>query len=224
MPRPGIISPQNAIRIIPERGSDTSVPQECVISPTLLSFPPPDGQKLHQDGESPVEMGQCAFRESNLCGTHKTFRSRAARIEQTEEGRIRPQLAISAEKACFVVIKAREFDVKDEVSEPDVAANPSDDIGAAVLENHEDDPVLEEVTSFVTSLSEDEKMDLVALAWLGHSDGKVEEWVNIRAEAVRAHDDRTAGYLLGMPMLGDFLEERLSMLGYSCEEFELNRL
>ena len=35
---------------------------------------------------------------------------------------------------------------------------------------------------------------------------------------------RTAAYLLGMPLLGDFLEEGLSLLGYSCEEFEINRL
>ncbi|MGA9084443.1 MAG: DUF3775 domain-containing protein [Pseudolabrys sp.] len=35
---------------------------------------------------------------------------------------------------------------------------------------------------------------------------------------------QTATYLLGMPLLGDFLEEGLSLLGYSCEEFEINRL
>jgi hypothetical protein len=59
---------------------------------------------------------------------------------------------------------------------------------------------------------------------LGRGDGKADDWADIRAEAARAHNDRTADYLLGMPMLGDFLEEGLSMLGYSCEEFELNRL
>jgi len=26
-----------------------------------------------------------------------------------------------------------------------------------------------------------------------------------------------------MPLLGDYLEEGLSMLGYSCEEFEIER-
>jgi hypothetical protein len=31
-------------------------------------------------------------------------------------------------------------------------------------------------------------------------------------------------YLLGTPLLGDFLEEGLSTLGYSCEEFELERV
>ena len=46
----------------------------------------------------------------------------------------------------------------------------------------------------------------------------------MREEAARAHNQRTAEYLLGMPLVADFLEEGLSMLGYSCEEFEIERL
>jgi hypothetical protein len=37
----------------------------------------------------------------------------------------------------------------------------------------------------------------------------------LRAEAARAHNQRTAEYLLGTPFVRDFLEEGLSMLGYS---------
>jgi hypothetical protein len=133
-------------------------------------------------------------------------------------------LSISPEKVCFVIIKAKEFDVKDQETEPDPGSNPSDDKEAAVLENHEDDPVLEELTSFIDSLSEDEQIDLVALAWLGRDDYSADDWASVRAEAARAHNDRTASYLLGMPLLGDFLEEGLSMLGCSCEEYEIERL
>ena len=50
------------------------------------------------------------------------------------------------------------------------------------------------------------------------------DWPTVREEAARAHNQRTANYLLGMPLVGDFLEEGLSMLGYSCEEFEIGRL
>jgi hypothetical protein len=133
-------------------------------------------------------------------------------------------LTISPEKVCFIIIKARAFDAKDEVSEPDPGSNPADDREMAVLEDHEDDPVLEELTSLINSLSEDEQIDLVALAWLGREDYSADDWAAVREEAARAHNERTAGYLLGTPLLGDFLEEGLSMLGYSCEEFEINRL
>ena len=60
--------------------------------------------------------------------------------------------------------------------------------------------------------------------WLGREDYSAADWQSVREEAARAHNDRTAEYLIGTPLLGDFLEEGLSKLGYSCEEFELNRL
>ena len=121
-------------------------------------------------------------------------------------------------------MKAREFDAKEEVTEPDPGSNPSEDQDAAVLEEHEDDPVVEELTSLINSLSEDEQIDLVALTWLGRDDYTVGDWAAVREEAERAHNARTAEYLLGIPLLSDFLEEGLSMLGYSCEEFEIGRL
>jgi hypothetical protein len=133
-------------------------------------------------------------------------------------------LSISPEQVCFIIVKAREFDVKDSVSEPDPGSNPSDDKDVAVLEDHEDDPVVEELTSFIDAMSEDEQIDLVALAWLGRDDSTAADWEAVREEAARAHNARTAAYLLGMPLLGDFLEEGLSMLGYSCAEFEVGRL
>ena len=143
---------------------------------------------------------------------------------ETPVGEDQTTLTISPEKVCFIIIKAREFDVKDEVTEPDPGSNPSDDRDAAVLEDHEDDPVVEELTSLINSLSEDEQIDLVALAWLGREDYSASDWSTVRHEAARAHNERTADYLLGMPLVSDFLEEGLSMLGYSCEEFEIGRL
>jgi hypothetical protein len=135
-----------------------------------------------------------------------------------------PALTISPEKVCFVIVKAREFDVKDPASESDPGSNPADDNEAAVLEEHGDDPVVEELTSFIDALSEDEQVDLVGLAWLGRDGTDASDWPETRKEARRAHNKRTASYLLGIPLLGDFLEEGLSMLGYSCEEFEIGRL
>jgi hypothetical protein len=133
-------------------------------------------------------------------------------------------LTISTEKVCFIIIKAREFDAKDAVTEPDPGSNPSDDRDTAILEDHADDPAVEEITSLINSLSVDEQIDLVALAWLGRDDYTVGDWRVVREEATRAHNQRTAEYLLGMPQLGDFLEEGLSMVGRSCEEFEIERL
>ncbi len=135
-----------------------------------------------------------------------------------------PELSISPEKVCFIVVKAREFDAKDEVTMPDSASNPSDDHMYAVLEDNPDDPVVEEITSLIADMNVDEQVDLVALAWLGRGDGTIAEWADIRAEAARAHNNKTAEYLLGLPLLADYLEEALSQFDMSCADFELGHL
>jgi len=129
-----------------------------------------------------------------------------------------PNLSISPEKLCFIIAKAREFDVKDVVTDPDDSSNPTDDAMLAVLEDHPDDPVLQELTSFIGALDEDEQIDLVALSWLGRGDGTIDDWDDLRAEALRAHNKRTASYLLGMPLLPNHLEDAISQFGISCDE------
>ncbi|WP_454917229.1 DUF3775 domain-containing protein [Xanthobacter sediminis] len=131
-----------------------------------------------------------------------------------------PDLSIPLEKVCFLVQLAREFDVKDVVTDPDPGSNASDDAMLSVLEDHPDDAVRSEIVSFIHGLNEDEQVDLVTLAWLGRGDGETSSWDELRAEAARAHNARTATYLLGMPLLSDYLEEALSQLGFSCEDID----
>ncbi len=131
-----------------------------------------------------------------------------------------PDLSIATDKVCFIVVKAREFDVKDLVTEPDPASNPTDDGMISVLEDHKDDPVYREISAFIGALTEDERIDLVALAWLGRGDGTIEDWPELRAQAASEHIRRTAHYLLGLPLLPDYLEEGLSLFGESCQSYQ----
>jgi hypothetical protein len=135
-----------------------------------------------------------------------------------------PSLTIATEKICFIIIKAREFDVKDEVTDPDDASNATDDNMISVLEDHGDDPVANEIRGFIGAMNEDEQIDLVALTWLGRGDGTIEDWHELRAEAARAHNKRTASYLLGIPLLSDYLEEALSLFDLSCDDVEMSHL
>lgn len=142
----------------------------------------------------------------------------------SEGGGDQPELTISPETVCTIIMLAREYDAKDEVSEPDPGSNPADDRSMAVLEDHDDDPVEEELTGLITSLDLDEQIDLVAIAWLGREEHGPEDWSDVRQEAADAHNARTASYLRGMPLLADYLAEGLSILGYSCEEMERQHL
>lgn len=119
------------------------------------------------------------------------------------------------------ITKARAFDAKEELTDPDAGSNGSDDNMIDVLEDRSDDPVAQEISGFVNALSIDEQIDLVALVRLGRGDGAADEWSDIRAEAARGHHGHhTARYLLGQPMLGDLLAEGLDELGISFDRGE----
>ncbi len=124
-----------------------------------------------------------------------------------------PELSISPEKVAFLIEKAREFDAKEAGSDPDSGSNAADDDMIDVLEESPNDPVVRELTGFINALSEDEQIDLVALMRLGRGDGGIDDWDDIRREAADGHNKRTAHYLLGEPMLGDFLAEGLDAFG-----------
>ena len=78
----------------------------------------------------------------------------------------RPELSISPEKVCFIIVKAREFDLQDLAIEEDDSSNGLEKPMASVLEEHHD-PAFKELCGFIKPLTEDEQIDLVALTWVG---------------------------------------------------------
>jgi hypothetical protein len=129
-----------------------------------------------------------------------------------------PNLSISPEKVFFIVAKARQTDSK--ATESDLASDLSDDDVVFGLEDHSKETDRSELATFIRGLNVDEQIDLVALTWLGRGDGDLDNWRELRSEAARAHNNRTASYLIGTPMLADYLEEALSQFGKSFEDFE----
>jgi hypothetical protein len=130
-------------------------------------------------------------------------------------------LGIDPSTVCFIIVKAREFDVKEDVVQDDPASNSSDDNFVKVLEDRGDDPTEQEITSFINDMNVDEQARLVALTWVGRGDYGVTEWAEAVQMAHSRHTGSTARYLLGIPLLGDYLEEGLSQFGYSCVGDEL---
>lgn len=139
-------------------------------------------------------------------------------IETSEDGT--PELGISAEKVSFVIVKARQFDGKEGDAHPDEGSNASDDGMADVLEDKpEEDAVEQELTEFINkSLDEEEQINLVALAWLGRGTYSIEEWADAIDTARTEHNKRTAQYLLGLPLLGDYLADGLEEFGESFDD------
>ena len=122
------------------------------------------------------------------------------------------------EKVCDFVNRAREFDVKVGAMDPAPESNLSDEDFGSVLVDHADDAVFDELTGFLEALNEEEKANIVALAWLGRGDYSTAEWQEALAEARRNQHKSIANYLLGMPLISDYLEEGLSQFGHSCAD------
>lgn len=133
-------------------------------------------------------------------------------------------LAISPEKVCYIIVKAREFDVKEASTELNEGGHPSGDRFVEVLEDAPDDPAFEELVGGLRSLNREELVEVAALAWIGRGDFDVAHLDEARRTAAELKPDWLIRRLVGLPLLGDYLEEGLSSFGQSCTEFEANRL
>ena len=85
-------------------------------------------------------------------------------------------LGINPDKVCHIAAKARVFDAKEGVSDPDSGSNAADDGMTDVLEDSPDDATFQELTEFIRALDEEEQINLVALAWLGRGTYEIGEW------------------------------------------------
>ena len=136
------------------------------------------------------------------------------------------ELGINPDKVCHIIAKARAFDAKEDLSDPDSGSNASDDGMTDVLEDLPDelDATRLELVEFIRALDEDEQVNVVALAWVGRGTYDINEWREAMREARSQHNKRTAEYLLGLPLLGDYLEEGLAAFGENCESFDEGRM
>lgn len=126
-------------------------------------------------------------------------------------------LTIPLPTIAWIILKAREFDVKDVSTddENDDGENPM-----SVLEDRDGAPSQDELTSWISDLNIQQQAELVALFWLGRDDGDADDFPGLLAEAQGQQGSGTARYLLGSPLLGDYLEEGLEKLGVDTSEIE----
>ncbi len=129
-------------------------------------------------------------------------------------------LAISPDKVAYVILKAREFDAKvgsweDEGREADA----SDEI-ESILEDQENDATESELAEFIDTRNVDEQAALVALTWIGRGSYEPEEYQEAFETALAEQVNDTHAYLMGIPLLADYLEEGLAKMGYDPEDEE----
>jgi hypothetical protein len=126
---------------------------------------------------------------------------------------------INTDKVCFVVTKSRELLSEDVGAERD-DSNPTDDGFSVVLTDSGDRPARLELVEFLEGLDADERDALVALVWIGRGDFESSDWRAALEQARERREADIAKYLLGIPLLPDYLEDALSAFDQSCRGFE----
>jgi hypothetical protein len=130
---------------------------------------------------------------------------------------------INPEKICFVILKSRELAMEDTDIEAD-ASNETDDGFSSILTHDGQAPTEAELLGFIDAMDEDEQNALVAMMWIGRGDYEAADWKIAVAEARARRSGPVSKYLLGTPLLSDYLETALAEFGESCEDFEKNRI
>lgn len=130
-------------------------------------------------------------------------------------------LGLSAETIAFIALKAKAYDAQVDPVDPEEASNPLDDGFVDSLEDTKDNPTARELRAAINSLDVESQAALVALTWIGREDFEPEDWEEARAAARERAVGPTARYLMGIPLLGDYLEEGASRLGVPLTTEEL---
>ena len=127
--------------------------------------------------------------------------------------------SVDVDKVSFIIAKSREFEAQDaihdklegdELSQNDIQDETFQEDLATQIDEDSDDATLDEVKAWIRSINDEEQCQIVALAWIGRGDFTINEWDDALKIATDEHNNRTAEYLLGMPLLPDYLEEGLS--------------
>ncbi len=121
--------------------------------------------------------------------------------------------AVDRETLAYIVLKAKAFDGLVASDDPSDGSDAVDDGFVDALEDEADNPVQRELRVAIRQLSEEAKVTLVALAWLGRGDYEASEWREALAAARERGEASTARYLMGMPLLGDYIEDGADELG-----------
>lgn len=130
---------------------------------------------------------------------------------------------LNPEKVCFLIVKLREFGVQ---AEPNLGggSDASDDKFVAVFNEEADPSVTKEAEGLIAAMNADEQHELIALSMIGRGDYTKEEWKDA-IEAASSHPEpTTAAFLMSNPTVSDDLEEGLSLFGFSCMDYETDRL
>ena len=131
-----------------------------------------------------------------------------------------PSLELNPEIVRFIIDKVREFHSREDVTFPEEneAEAINEDLAQQVATDFAGDPYYQELSTTIDDLEPDQQMTLVALMWVGRGDYSLGEWEEALEYAEEAWTEHTAEYLVGTPLLADYLAEALQLFETETED------
>ena len=126
--------------------------------------------------------------------------------------REKPSSSTSAPKRCSSSPPGRRSSTKADAGAGEDAETLAEG-GAPLAAEFAGDPGAEELSGAIDQLSDDEVIDLIGLTWVGRGDFDRTSWAEARALAADRHRRHSSRYLMGVPLLGEYLEGGLDELG-----------
>lgn len=118
-----------------------------------------------------------------------------------------------------IIQHARAYDAKESVTDPDSGSNPVDDCDLDILQDTPGDLTGADLRVVIDALNVDQAAELVALMWIGRGEYDPDQWAHAVKRARERATGPTSRYLMGVPMLGDYLETGLdSVLDAQVED------
>ena len=118
-------------------------------------------------------------------------------------------MELNPELVRAIIEHARAYDAKEAVTDPDSGSNPSDDGDLDILQDTPGDLTGADLTAVIDALNVDQAAELVALMWIGRGEYDAAQWKHAVQRARERASGPTSRYLMGVPMLGDYLEDGL---------------
>lgn len=117
-----------------------------------------------------------------------------------------------------LVLRFNAVMAKEAMDISDPGGNASDDEVVVTMQETQGDLSHTEIAQDIDSMNDEQQDALVALFWIGRGDSDPEAWEQTKALARQQHEGLVSSYLLGQPLVGDFLTEGLEkMLEYGVD-------
>lgn len=120
------------------------------------------------------------------------------------------ELELNPETVQGIIELARDFQTMESAESEDI--NIQQELAESAPQKP-GDIIFSELKTIIEDLEPDQQVTLVALMWTGRGDFTLDEWPKALSHAQESWNDHTAEYLIGTPLLADYLAEGLESHG-----------